>query len=212
MQKLSLRSGGQTLCLLEDDSKKLGFYGVQSGMEIHVTDDDPFSLTRGGALENTSLVQKYRMTEEDYDKRKGTLRSWVKDQKVKDPNWVEPWIEKQREAERAAGNAPSDAPPPGKESIEGMAQGQRCEVQPGGRRGQVEFVGEVEGLQAGYWVGVRFDEPVGRGDGSVRGKRLFECGKGFGGFVRGKNVTVGDFPERPFDEDDDDDEEDEDEM
>ena len=28
-----------------------------------------------------------------------------------------------------------------------MAQGQRCEVQPGGRRGQVEFVGEVEGLQ-----------------------------------------------------------------
>ena len=68
-------------------------------------------------------------------------------------------------------------------------------------------------VQAGYWVGVRFDEPVGRGDGCVRGRRLFECGKGFGGFVRGKNVTVGDFPERPFDEDeDDDDDDDEDEM
>lgn len=62
--------------------------------------------------------------------------------------------------------------------------------------------------QAGYWVGVRFDEPVatGRGDGTVQGRRFFECNKGFGGFVRGRNVTVGDFPERPFDEDDDDDE------
>ena len=58
--------------------------------------------------------------------------------------------------------------------------------------------------QAGYWVGVRFDEPVGRGDGTVRGRRFFECGKGFGGFVRGRNVAVGDFPERPFDEEDED--------
>ncbi|CAM9301680.1 unnamed protein product, partial [Hapterophycus canaliculatus] len=201
------------LCLLEDDSKKLGFYGVQSGMEIHVADNDPFSLTRGGALEDVSLVKKYRMSEEDYDKRKGTLsRSWVKEQKAKDANWVEPWVEKEREAKRAAASAsnkaPTDEPPPGKESVEGIAVEQRCEVQPGGRRGVVEFVGEVEGLQPGYWVGVRFDEPVGRGDGSVRGKRLFECGKGFGGFVRGKNVATGDFPERPFDDGDDDDEDD----
>ncbi|CAM9230335.1 unnamed protein product [Ectocarpus sp. 12 AP-2014] len=210
MQKLSLRSGGQTMCQLDDDSKKLGFYGVQSGMEIHVTDDDPFSLTRGGALEDLSRVQKYRMSEEDYDKKEGTLsRSWVKEQKAKDSTWVEPWIEKERAAKRAAGKAPSDEPPPGKDSVEGIAVKQRCEVQPGGRRGVVEHVGEVEGLQAGYWVGVRFDEPVGRGDGTVRGKRLFECQKGFGGFVRGKNVTSGDFPERPFDELDDDEDEDE---
>ena len=45
-------------------------------LKIHVTDDDPFSLTRGGALEDLSLVTKYRRSEEDYDKRKGTLR-WV---------------------------------------------------------------------------------------------------------------------------------------
>lgn len=47
-------------------------------------------------------------------------------------------------------------------------------------------------------MGVRFDEPVGRGGGTVRGKRVFDCGKEFGGFVRGKNVAVGDYPERPF--------------
>lgn len=43
-------------------------------LKIHVADDDPFSLSRGGALEDVSLVKKYRMSEEDYDKRKGTLR------------------------------------------------------------------------------------------------------------------------------------------
>lgn len=42
---------------------------------------------------------------------------------------------------------PQDEPPPGKDSVEGIAVQQRCEVQPGGRRGVVEFVGEVEGLQ-----------------------------------------------------------------
>ncbi|CAM9847578.1 unnamed protein product [Ectocarpus sp. 4 AP-2014] len=136
-------------------------------------------------------------------------RSWVKEQRAKDSTWVEPWIEKEREAKRAAGKAPSDEPPPGKDSVEGIAVEQRCEVQPGGRRGVVEYLGEVEGLQAGFWVGVRFDEPVGRGDGTVRGKRLFECQKGFGGFVRGKNVTSGDFPERPLYELDDDEDEDE---
>lgn len=41
----------------------------------------------------------------------------------------------------------ADGPPPGKESVEGMEVGQRCEVQPGGRRGIVEFIGEVEGLK-----------------------------------------------------------------
>lgn len=67
----------------------------------------------------------------------------------------------------------------------------------------------VHAFQAGFWVGVRFDEPVGRGDGTVKGKRVFDCSKGFGGFVRGKNVTVGDFPERPFDDGDEDEDEDE---
>jgi tubulin-folding cofactor B len=43
---------------------------------------------------------------------------------------------------------------------------------------------------------VRFDEPVGKSDGSVKGTRVFDCQPNFGAFVRGKNVTVDDFPER----------------
>jgi tubulin-folding cofactor B len=85
----------------------------------------------------------------------------------------------------------------GRETVEGFQIGQRCEVQPGGRRGRVVFIGEVIELASGFWVGVVFDEPVGKADGSVKGsKRYFECQPGYGGFLRGKNVNVGDFPER----------------
>jgi tubulin-specific chaperone B len=53
---------------LDDDKRMLGYYSAESGMELHVTDTDPFSLSKGGGLEDVSLVKKFRMTEEDYDK------------------------------------------------------------------------------------------------------------------------------------------------
>ena len=52
-------------------------------MEIHIIDTDPFSLSRGGGLSDVSLVQKYKMSEEDYDKKKGTLRDYIREQKQK---------------------------------------------------------------------------------------------------------------------------------
>jgi tubulin-specific chaperone B len=53
-------------------------------------------------------------------------------------------------------------------------------------------------------VGVRFDEPVGKGDGTAKGVTLFDCPMGYGGFVRGKNVKVGDYPERDIEDEDED--------
>lgn len=46
-----------------------------------------------------------------------------------------------------------------------------------------------------FQVGVRLDEPVGRSDGTVKGKKYFDAMAGYGSFVRPFNVTVGDFPE-----------------
>lgn len=83
----------------------------------------------------------------------------------------------------------------------GIEAGKRCRLLPessDGRRGTVAFVGEVEGLpgvQGAWWVGVRLDEPVGKNDGMVGGKRYFEAGKNCGAFLRPERVEVGEFPE-----------------
>lgn len=38
---------------------------------MQVQDSDPNSLSAGGWLEDVSLVKKYEISEEDYDKREG---------------------------------------------------------------------------------------------------------------------------------------------
>jgi hypothetical protein len=47
-QRLILKDGGQAIAHLDDDSKMLGYYSAESGMEIHIIDTDPFSMSRGG--------------------------------------------------------------------------------------------------------------------------------------------------------------------
>jgi len=56
------------------------------------------------------------------------------------------------------------------------------------------FVGQCAGLPRGFWVGIEYDEPVGKNDGSVKGTRYFDCLAGYGGFVRPSLVTQGDYP------------------
>lgn len=204
-QRLILKSEGTVVCEMSDDSKMLGFYSVLSGMEIHVIDTDPFSLSRGGGLTDTSLVEKYRMDEEVYDKRSGTMREFIREQRKKDPNFkLKP---KLGPGAVGAAGADENTPPPGIDSVASISVGDRCEITPGERRGTVKFIGEIPEIKAGgYWVGVQLDEPSGSNDGSVKGERKFECPDKYGAFVRGANVAVGDFPERDIFGSDDDDE------
>ncbi|XP_065874178.1 cation/H(+) antiporter 15-like isoform X2 [Euphorbia lathyris] len=78
------------ICDLADDSRPLGFYSPLDGFRLHVIDLDPSSVTSGGWLEDTSLVKKYAISEEDYEKR--TFRKF-KDRLVsQNPSTFEPKI------------------------------------------------------------------------------------------------------------------------
>jgi tubulin-folding cofactor B len=98
--------------------------------------------------------------------------------------------------------APKDAPvaPPAMDAAAlQIPLGARCEVDssdPGLRkRGVVRFVGQTKfGTGAGVWIGVEYDEPLGRNDGSVDGERYFACRMQYGAFVRPDKVRVGDYP------------------
>lgn len=78
----------------------------------------------------------------------------------------------------------------------GITTGKRCRLNDDDtRRGMVAFVGEVDEIPGlkGPWVGVVLDEPVGKNDGSVGGKRYFECAEKKGVFIKPERVEVGDW-------------------
>jgi len=199
--KLQLRnSSGQTIAVLEDESKKLGYYSPEDGHVIHVIDLDPFSASANGWLEDTSLVEKYTLSDEAYAQRENTFLKYKEAKLREDPTWT---VQKDMAMRRGETyNPPEELPENyGEDGALQIHVGERCEVSPGARRGEVKFVGKVEGLPCGYWIGIQFDEPVGKNDGSIKGKSYFSCAHLHGGFARPENVQTGDFP--PVDEFDD---------
>ena len=71
-----------------------------------------------------------------------------------------------------------------------LMPGDRCQTKPGGRLAQVKYVGvSLQGLPRGYWVGVQYEEKVGKNDGRLNGRRYFRCPPGHGGFIRATKVT-----------------------
>ncbi|OMP14197.1 hypothetical protein COLO4_00190 [Corchorus olitorius] len=174
------------LCDLSDDSRPLGFYSPLDGFRINVVDLDPSSVTSGGWLEDTSLVEKYTISEEDYNKRSGTFRKFKEKFASQNPS-------------ASSGNKISD------DYMEDLCAnikvGDRCEIEPGEKRGVVKYVGQAEALGPGFWIGVQFDEPFGKHDGRVKGTRYFQCPPLCGAMVRSDKVKVGDYPERdPFED------------
>ncbi|KAG9444081.1 hypothetical protein H6P81_015421 [Aristolochia fimbriata] len=177
---------GAKVCELADNLRPLGFYSPQDGYRVHVIDLDPSSVTSGGWLDDMTLVDKYSISEEAYNKRDGTFKKF-----------------KEKLASQSSSvheNKTSD------NYMEDVASrikvGDRCEVDPGSKRGVIKFVGRAETVAPGFWVGVEYDEPLGKHDGMVKGKRYFECRPLHGVLVRPDKVKVGDYPERdPFEED-----------
>ncbi|TDH73755.1 uncharacterized protein CCR75_003334 [Bremia lactucae] len=63
------------------------------------------------------------------------------------------------------------------------------------RYGEIAYIGKVSGLPGDNWIGVRLDKPLGKGDGSVQGKRYFDCKPLHGAIVPLNKINInGDFP------------------
>ncbi|KAJ0078501.1 hypothetical protein Patl1_22838 [Pistacia atlantica] len=171
---------------LTDNSRPLGFYSPLDGYRLHVIDFDPSSVTSGGWLEDTSLVEKYTISEEEYRKRDGTFRKFKEKMQSQNSSAFENKISDKYMEDLCAN----------------IKVGDRCEVDPGAKRGVVKFAGRAESLAPGFWVGIQYDEPLGKHDGIVKGIRYFQCPPLHGAMVRPDKVKVGDYPERdPFEED-----------
>eukprot|EP01137_Pigoraptor_chileana_P022989 Opistho-2@88582 len=166
------------VCTLHDDNAMLGAYPVEDYMRLHVVDTDPHK--KRGEFEDLSKIEKYEMEEDQYEKLGDSVRAFKKRNKL--------------------GRFADDAVDPdceGEEDIEGVAVGARCEVTVDasmGKRGTVRYVGKAS-FKPGYWVGVQYDEPLGKNNGTVEGRKYFECPNNYGAFVRPKFVKVGDYPE-----------------
>ncbi|KAL4933351.1 putative dynactin [Aspergillus undulatus] len=63
-----------------------------------------------------------------------------------------------------------------------------------GRQATVRYIGATS-FADGEWIGVELNDETGKNDGSVQGERYFECGPGFGMFVR--PTVVASVVERP---------------
>ncbi|VDO53459.1 unnamed protein product [Haemonchus placei] len=171
---------GKFVSSLTDGGKSLKELGVKSGMRLRAVDVSG----QNAELQDDSMVEKYTISDDQYDKREDSVRAW----------------KKKLLAENATGHehAASDHGDLNEELVKKIKVGDRCEVRVRGavpRRGVVAFVGETK-FREGPWVGVTYDEPVGKNDGAVAGVRYFQCDDKHGGFVRPVDVATGDFP--PF--------------
>lgn len=178
------------VCSLNDDSKMLGSYPVDNGHRLEVTDNSKSA----GEFENTAGVDKFELTKEEYGNKRDTVQAYLKKNKMGKYNAEEM-------AALAAEKIKQEEEEKKIVDDRGMVDGARCQVTLAGkskRKATIKFVGNVH-FQPGWWVGVQYDEPYGKNDGSVGGQRYFTCQNKYGGFVKPVAVEVGDFPEEDLD-------------
>ena len=139
---------------------------------IQIADTNP-SISFTGQLSDVSQVEKFELSEEAYAQRNGksSLLSYALEGFTAFPQTssVDTVLaHKQRQKLGRFAEKPDQEPEKAEEDVN-IQVGSRCQVEsaePGfHKRGTVRFVGKTK-FALGVWVGVEYDEPIGKNDGS----------------------------------------------
>lgn len=179
-----------------EETKTLENYNIVQYGRIHVDDTRPVSQREN--FTDVSEVEKYVMPEEEYAQRSDSVLAWKKKNQLGrfSEKTTDDQVQKQEQIELKV------------IETRGIKVGERCRVLDTNttthtqgshdeRRGTVKFVGKVPEIKSShfYWIGVEYDEPLGKNDGTIQGKKYFDAKPKYGSFVLPDLVEVGDFPE-----------------
>ncbi|PWA00712.1 hypothetical protein BB558_003230 [Smittium angustum] len=168
-----------------NDSLMLGYFGIDNYDTLEVSGSRP-NFKPIVDFDDLSKIEKYEMPKEEYEKRQDSVLAYKMRNKL--GRFTENSNEKVDET-----TSLKEA-----ESLKSLSLGSRCEVSMSDsglkRRGTIRFIGPTE-FAKGIWVGIEYDEPLGKNDGSVQGTRYFNCQPNYGSFVKPELVVCGDFPE-----------------
>ncbi|KAH8716925.1 CAP Gly-rich domain-containing protein [Phaeosphaeriaceae sp. PMI808] len=186
-QQLSLRVASQDavpITATDEEQTRLAMFPMQPYAELIVVDTRPPAARTN--FSDLSAVEKYTMPTTEYETRTDSVLAWKKAQKLGRFDPDAPSIEQQKilASEREV-------------EERGLKVSGRVRLLPesDARRGTISYIGpipEIPGI--GVWLGVTLDEPTGKNDGSVKGRRYFKCGNSYGVFVRPERCEAGDFP------------------
>ncbi len=136
-----------------EDGKNLGDYTPTGAerLQLRVKDENVIKC------DDLSGVAKYEISAEEYEKRGDSVMAFKMRNKLG----------------RFSDSAAAAAAKADEEKAEHIKVGDRCEVTVKGvnpRRGQVKYVGKLP-EKMGAFVGVHYDEPCGKNDGTFQGVR-----------------------------------------
>ena len=60
--------------------------------------------------------------------------------------------------------------------------------------------GKIPEIGAGYFVGIKLDEPYGKNNGIIKGTHYFDCNDKYGLILRPDKIEIGNFPELDLDD------------
>lgn len=149
--QLQLFKGENLIAQLTDDDADLASYSIQNDMRIHVVDNVQTNIF------GDANVEKFELSEKQYDEKRNTLRGFLKSNKLGKYNAEEmAAIEERKRQDELEQQQKADS----------INIGNRCLVTAKGPRriGTVRYKGTFH-AKPGIFIGVEFDEPLGIHDG-----------------------------------------------